>query len=215
MRTHFAFFAAALLVAIGCSGPASTGDSDADTDASTDDGGNDDAPATNDAATQDAGVLDSSDGFGAARTACLNEINKLRATQNHAAYALWTGDAIDQCVDEQATNDETDNSPHEAWLQHKYPLCNGNGQDECEGYGVTPTAIVKCLDAMWAEKDQPNCSGCPACSGAYNPNCPNCDFYGQNGPECGHYVNMSADYFAKVACGFSAKGKWAVQNFSQ
>jgi len=59
------------------------------------------------------------------------------------------------------------------------------------------------------------CSGCPACQAKFTQNCPNCDFYGQNGPECGHYVNMSADYFAKVACGFSSLGGWAVQNFSQ
>src|SRR5262249_17476211 len=146
---------------------------------------------------QDSGMMmqvDSGDGFGAARTACINEINKLRATENHKPYALWTGAAIDMCVDQQATNDEMNKSAHQAWLQNKYPICNGNGQDECLGYGVTPQAIVKCLDSMWAEKNQPNCAGCPACSGKYSPNCPNCDFYGKMGPECGHYVNMSADW---------------------
>jgi hypothetical protein len=159
--------------------------------------------------------VDSGDGFGAARTACINEINKLRATENKAPYALWTSPAIDMCVDQQATNDEQNKSAHQAWIQGKYPTCNGNGQDECLGYGVTPQGIVKCLDAMWAEKNQSNCSGCPACAGAYNPNCPNCDFYGQKGPECGHYVNMSATWLKKAACGFSALGGWAVQNFSQ
>jgi hypothetical protein len=159
--------------------------------------------------------IDSGDGFGAARTACLNEINKLRATEGHAAYALWSGSAIDTCVDEQATYDETNKSAHDAWLNNKYPTCNGNGQDECLGYGVTATGVVKCLDSMWAEKNQPNCAGCPACQAKFTQNCPNCDFYGQNGPECGHYVNMSADYLAKVDCGFSALGGWAVQNFSQ
>jgi hypothetical protein len=162
----------------------------------------------------DTGVIDSGDGFGAARTACINEINKLRATENHKPYALWTSSSIDQCVDNQATNDEMYMSPHQAWIQGKYPACNGNGQNECLGYGVTPQGIVKCLDAMWAEKNQPNCAGCPLCTKQYNPNCPNCDFYGKNGPECGHYVNMSADYFTKVACGFSKLGGWAVQNFS-
>ncbi|HEY1956454.1 MAG TPA: hypothetical protein VGH28_12605 [Polyangiaceae bacterium] len=206
--------AGAVLLA-ACSGSPGTGDDDSGpADASSIDSGSNDTGAKNEAGPSDAAPIESGDGFGAARTACLNEINKLRATQGHAPYALWTGDAIDQCVDEQATNDETDDSPHEAWLAGKYPTCNGNGQDECLGYGVSASAVVKCLDSMWAEKDQPNCAGCPACSGAYDPNCTNCDFYGQSGQECGHYVNMSADYFAKVACGFSALGGWATQNFS-
>jgi hypothetical protein len=39
-----------------------------------------------------------------------------------------------------------------------------------------------------------------------------------NGPECGHYVNMSAPYFTMVACGFagaapSSADGWSVQNF--
>lgn len=199
----------------------STGDSGATDSTTTDDGANDDGATTTDSAVKDAGatdtgVVDSGDGFGASRTACINEINKLRATENHAAYTLWTGTAIDTCVDEQATNDQTANSPHQAWLQGKYPTCNGNGQDECLGYGTSPSAVVACLDSMWAEKNQSNCSGCPACTKKYSPNCPNCDFYGQNGPECGHYVNMSADYFTEAACGFSTlggQGGWAVQNF--
>lgn len=164
---------------------------------------------------KDTGPADtgSSDPYAAARTACINEINKLRATENKPAYAYWQG--VDMCLDQQATNDEQNKSAHQAWIQGKYPTCNGNGQDECLGYGVTPQAVVKCLDAMWNEKYQQNCSGCPACAGSYNPNCPNCDFYGKNGPECGHYVNMSATWLKKAACGFSNLGGWAVQNFSQ
>lgn len=164
---------------------------------------------------QDTGVQDTgvNDPYAAARTACINEINKLRATEGHAAYAYWQG--MDMCADQQATNDEQNKSPHQAWLQNKYPTCNGNGQDECLGYGVTPKAVVQCLDAMWAEKYQSNCTGCPLCTKQYSPNCPNCDFYGQKGPECGHYVNMSADWMHKAVCGFSSLGGWAVQNFSQ
>lgn len=181
-------------------------------DSSPTDGGKDkDTGTVNDTGTG----LDSGDGFGAARAACIQKINQLRASEGHQAYALWTSPTIDQCVDDQATNDEKYSSPHQAWLQNKYPTCNGNGQNECLGYGVTPAAVVSCLQAMWNEKNQSNCSGCPACSGSYNPNCPNCDFYGQNGPECGHYVNMSADWMHKAACGFSRLGGWAVQNFSQ
>jgi hypothetical protein len=192
------------------------GDDDAETLDASDDTSVDDT-GSSDVVTQPetSPPIDSGDGFGAARTACLNEINKLRATEGHAPYALWGGSAIDTCVDEQATYDEQNNSPHGAWLGQKYPTCNGNGQDECLGYGVTAAGVVKCLDAMWAEKNQTNCAGCPACQAQFTQNCPNCDFYGQSGPECGHYVNMSADYFGKVACGFSTLGGWAVQNFSQ
>ncbi|HEX7601197.1 MAG TPA: hypothetical protein VF316_06305 [Polyangiaceae bacterium] len=221
----------------GSSGPDGWGDAASADDGSTDDGGStsDDSAVANDSGTKpdsstisDSGVADtgivanSGDGFGAARTACVNEINKLRATQGHAAYQLWETSAIDTCVDQQATYDETANSAHDAWINKKYPTCNGNAQDECLGYGTTPSAVVACLDSMWAEKNQPNCANCAACNGTtLNQNImnclstPTCDFYGNYGSECGHYVNMSADYFTQVACGFSTlpKGSWATQNF--
>jgi len=206
------------VVCAACATSGSSGDDDAETPDASDDVTVLDDTSTSDVVTQpdvSQPPVDSGDGFGAARTACLNEINKLRATEGHAPYALWTGSAIDTCVDQQATYDEQNNSAHAAWLGNKYPICNGNAQDECLGYGVTASGVIKCLDAMWAEKNQPNCAGCPACQAQFTQNCPNCDFYGQNGPECGHYVNMSADYLKKVDCGFSALGGWAVQNFSQ
>src|SRR5437763_12094406 len=42
---------------------------------------------------QDTGVKDTgvSDPLAASRTACINEINKLRATEGHAPYAYWHG----------------------------------------------------------------------------------------------------------------------------
>ncbi len=175
--------------------------------------------------TQDSGGItaNSTDGFGAARTACINEINKLRATENHAAYSLWETSAIDTCVDEQATYDQKANSAHDAWMNNKYPTCNGNAQDECLGYGNSPSEVVACLDAMWDERLQPNCAGCAKCNASTLTqsvldcmNTPTCDFYGNYGSECGHYINMSADYFTMAACGFSTTGTsqdWAVQNF--
>jgi hypothetical protein len=100
---------------------------------------------------------------------------------------------------------------HGAWISGKY-MCNGHGQNECPGWGAGK--ITDCLDTMWAEKDQAGCSGCDACAGAYDPNCPNCDFYGtKSGNVCGHYVNMSAKYVTKVACGFSDTGGWDAINF--
>jgi hypothetical protein len=230
---------------VACSGNGGFGDDDASSDPDSslpqDDGGGTDAATTKDTGTdatskdsgttkdagttQDSGIIqaDSGDGFSAARTACINEINKLRATESHKAYALWETTAIDQCVDSQATNDQTKNSAHYSWLNNVYPTCNGNAQDECLGYGNTVSGIVACLDDMWDERLQTNCAGCAACNGPNLTqaiiNCQStstCDFYGNYGSECGHYLNMSADYFTESACGFSTKGTskdWAVQNF--
>jgi len=235
---------------VGCSGNANFGDDDGSTpndDGSTsnDDGGSSDNDATstsNDAGTttkdsgtttqdsstpQDSGGItaDSSDGFGAARTACINEINKLRTQYGHTAYQLWETAAVDQCVDTQATDDQAANSAHKTWIANENnpnEVCEGNAQDECLGYGDSPADIVACLDSMWNERNQSNCTGCDACNSTQLTqqviNCQNtktCDFYGNYGGECGHYVNMSANYFSMAACGFSTANsqQWAVQNF--
>ncbi len=167
--------------------------------------------------TADAGVppatVTSSDGFSASRTACINEINRLRATQSLPPYTLVNTPAVDTCVDEQATYDEAKNSAHDAWMNNIYPTCNGNAQDECPDWGTDPTSVVGCLDAMWAEQDNANCKGCVGCT-AFGGACPGCDYYGMMGPECGHYVNMSATYFSVTSCGFATGGgTWSVQNF--
>ncbi|HEY1956127.1 MAG TPA: hypothetical protein VGH28_10945 [Polyangiaceae bacterium] len=189
-------------------------------------GGTTDSGGTKDAGTpQDSGgiVADSGDGFGAVRTACINEINKLRQQFGHKAYSLWETGPIDTCVDEQATYDQNAGIAHDAWQHNKYPTCNGNAQDECEGYGNTVQGITQCMDDMWNERNQPNCASCDSCNSTQLTqqviNCEStktCDFYGNYGSECGHYLNMSADYFAEAACGFSTVGSkqdWAVQNF--
>jgi hypothetical protein len=146
------------------------------------------------------------DPYEAARIACVDKINELRATQGKAPYARWV--EAEGCSDQQATSDESSGNAHGAFGQ-----CGENGQNECTGGGVD--GMAGCLDSMWAEKDQADCGGCDACADSYNPNCANCDFFGdQNGQVCGHYVNMSANYFTKAACGFSSLGGWAVINFS-
>lgn len=145
------------------------------------------------------------DPYAAARTACIDKINELRATKGLPAYAQWT--TGETCADQQATSDEQSNDAHGA-----FGMCGESGQNECLGAGVA--GIESCLESMWAEKDQPGCAGCDACNDAYDPNCPNCDFYGsQTGDVCGHYVNMSALYFGEAACGFSSLGGWDVINF--
>jgi hypothetical protein len=159
-------------------------------------------------------MVTSDDGFSAARTACFNEINRLRATQSLPPYALVNTDSVNTCVDGQATSDEASGVAHQAW-ESGADSCDGNGQDECEGYGNDTAGIVSCMDDMWNEKNNADCAGCVGCQ---NENgCANCNFSGTGGqPECGHYVNMSAVWFTSVACGFAAApGTWAAQNFFQ
>jgi hypothetical protein len=174
------------------------------------------------------GTVTSSDGFGVPRTACINTINALRAMQSLEPYTLINTDAIDTCLDQQATNDESLNSPHYSFINDTYPACGYppfNAQDECEGYGsevggpgsgphgTNGTGITGCLYDMWAEQYNSNCVGCVGCT-AFGGACPDCDYSGTMGPECGHYVNMSASYFTMAACGFATSpGTWATQNF--
>jgi hypothetical protein len=173
----------------------------------------------------DTGPVTSGDGFGASRTACINKINALRAANTAVAlqpYTLQDTDMLDQCVDTQASTDESMNVPHYA-ANNKMPWCpwgssNAFGQNECaQGYGTTPAAIEQCIQDMWDESLKPNCTGCVGCT-QFGGACPNCDYYGNMGYECGHYVNLSAPYFTMVACGFagmapSSPDGWSVQNF--
>lgn len=146
----------------------------------------------------------SSDPLDAARQACVDRINELRATKGLPPFVRWT--EKEACADQQATTDEQNDDPHGTFGD-----CGEGGQNECLGGG---TNIESCLDSMWGEKDQAGCAGCDACSDAYDPSCPNCDFYGSStGDVCGHYVNMSAKYFTRVACGFSSAGGWATIDF--
>ena len=147
----------------------------------------------------------SSDPLAEARQICLDEINRLRATRGLPAYAPWTDAHV--CVDGQATSDEASSSPHGT-----FGTCGESGQNECLGGGTA--GIVSCLGRMWAEREQAGCAGCDACADAYDPSCPNCDFFGTTtGDVCGHYVNMSARYFTQVACGFSSGGGWAALDY--
>jgi hypothetical protein len=142
------------------------------------------------------------------RQACIDKINALRATKGLAPYQRWT--SAEMCVDDQATHDAQVNKAHDAF-SHGTPACGGYGQNECPGWGAN--AITGCLDAMWAEKDQPGCAGCDACDTfqIFQGNCPNCVFNGAT--VCGHYVNMSSKTFTAAACGFSDVGGWAAINF--
>jgi hypothetical protein len=181
--------------------------------------GGQDSSVGADASAPDTGTVTSDDGFGASRTACINKINALRATDTAVALqplTLENTDAMNTCLDTQATNDEAMNSPHYSFINNA-PACmwgnaNGWAQDECEsGYGTDPAGIESCLQDMWNESLKPHCTGCVGCT-AFGGACSNCDYSGTMGYECGHYVNMSAPYFTSVACGFASQG-WATQDF--
>ena len=69
-----------------------------------------------------------------------------------------------------------------------------------------------CVDQQASEDAMTGTAHGAWSSGKYD--CPGCDFYGQaTGDTCGHYVNMSAKYVTRVACGFSAEGGWDAINF--
>jgi hypothetical protein len=166
-----------------------------------------------------------SDGFGASRIACINKINALRATNTAVTlqpYTLQDTSTLDTCVNTQASTDQSMNTAHYSF-NNDAPSCKwgsamGFAQNECaQGYGTTPSAIEHCIQDMWDESLKPNCSGCVGCT-AFGGACANCDYSGQLGYECGHYVNLSAPYFTMVACGFagsapSSPDGWSVQNF--
>jgi hypothetical protein len=210
MHTRFASTSLLLVLLSSCGSTAPT------TDGGTlDDAAVADAAAEVDAAGSDTGgpapdAASSTDPYAAARETCIAEINRLRATRSLPAYSRWS--SAEMCVDQQASADESSGMAHGAWRGGAFPECNGSGQNECLGGGAA--GIVGCLDSMWGEREQAGCSGCDACADAYDPSCPNCDFYGTTtGDVCGHYVNMSALYFTEAACGFSAGGGWAAINF--
>jgi hypothetical protein len=138
------------------------------------------------------------DPFEDERQLCVDTINQLRATEGLPPLDRWFD--AEQCADESATSDEETDTPHGA-----FPACGEGGQNECLGHG--PDGIVQCLNQMWGEKDEPECTGCGECH-EQQGQCADCVFNA-----CGHYVNMSALYFSRVACGFSALGGWDVQNF--
>ena len=150
----------------------------------------------------------STDPWEADRQACIDHMNALRAGKGLPPYQRWL--AAEPCVDQQATHDQSVQTPHDAF-SHGTPACGGNGQNECPGWGVG--TITGCLDQMWAEGTQPGCAGCDACDTftIFQNACPNCSFYGP--PVCGHYVNMTSTNFTQAACGFSADGTWAAINF--
>jgi hypothetical protein len=183
------------------------------------------SPDTGTNPAPDSGTVTSTDGFGAARTACINKINALRATDTAIALqplTLENTDAMNSCVDTQSNTDQSMNSAHYSFINNA-PACmwgnaNGWAQDECEdGYGTTVAGIEQCLQDMWDESLKPNCRGCVGCT-AFGGACANCDYSGSMGYECGHYVNMSAPYFTSVVCGFagaapSSSSGWSDQNF--
>ncbi len=142
----------------------------------------------------------STDPLATYRQLCVSTINSFRATKGLAALTEWT--SAETCVDGQSTADQTSNTAHSA-----FGNCNENAQDECITTNST-SQLVACLTSMWNEKNNAACTGCDACSGAPSTTCPNCTY-----STCGHYVNMSAQFYTEVACGFSSLGGWSTQDF--
>ncbi len=127
-----------------------------------------------------------SDPYDAAAQACVDDINKDRATLKLAPYTRWTDG--ESCAGQQAQMDSESGTPHSA-----FGMCGEHAQDECPGWpGPPETMIGQCLTMMWAEG-------------------PGTDFSTH-----GHFINMSSTQYTMAACGFYtlADGSvWAAQNF--
>jgi hypothetical protein len=105
------------------------------------------------------------------------------------ASVLALGSRTDQstCTDAQAGRDAASQKPHGAFGQ-----CGENAQNECPGFKGSPEAVVdRCLQMMFDEGP------------------------GQ-GPEHGHYVNMTNPNYRNLACGFHFMpdgSVWLIQNY--
>jgi len=145
----------------------------------------------------------SSDPYESQRQLCVDKINELRATKDLPPYERWREE--EPCADKQAAYDAEHNSPHSAWKGGVFDCSSARNQNECLGGSVS-----SCIPAMWGESNQDACANCDNCSGDHG--CDGCDFYGNiTGHVCGHYENLSAKGFTKVACGFG--GGWIALNF--
>jgi hypothetical protein len=81
----------------------------------------------------------------AARTTCVDEINKYRATLSLPPYAPWT--SAEPCVDGQSKKDSETGTAHSA-----FGTCGESAQNECPGWPGPPDSMIKsCLAMMWAE----------------------------------------------------------------
>jgi len=134
---------------------------------------------------------DAEDPWAEARIECVNTINEYRATEGLPPYERWVeGEA---CADDQAAYDMASGSAHDGFRDKICTDADPRAQNECPGYRSLNSVLTTCLAQMWAEGP------------------------GEPFSEHGHYINMSATKYSKVACGFAANSSgsnfWAVQNF--
>jgi Cysteine-rich secretory protein family len=120
---------------------------------------------------------------------CVHRINQLRrACQCLPPLTRWKGG--EKCANRHAKHDSK-NGIHAGFNDH---ICEPQGlaQNECPAWPSTERVIDGCLQAMWNEGP------------------------GKRFSKHGHYMNMSNDAYAQVACGFARGpdgGVWSVQNF--
>lgn len=83
------------------------------------------------------------------RIACVDTINKYRATEGLAALARW--DSAEVCADSEADTDSKANKSHSAFNR-----CGEWAQNECPGWGSVESITNGCLQMMWNEKLNPS-----------------------------------------------------------
>jgi hypothetical protein len=178
------------LLAIGCVGhPITEGGG---TPAATDNSGTSETEPTDDPTDDGTTPTDGSDtdtetsGDGSVQQACVDEINRYRATLGLYPYSRW--EEGEECADGQAQADSETGVPHSA-----FGTCGEWAQNECPGWpGPPEDLILGCLQMMWAEGP------------------------GEPFSEHGHYINMSSEEYTEVTCGFyqTPDGSWwATQDF--
>ncbi len=204
MHARTALLVCLPLVLVSCAGELGEGDGvttdGAPSDGSSSETSSDDdtgSPAEDTASTPDTGSpkpdttpppVDTapSDPVEAARSICVDEINKYRATLGLAPLTRWK--SAETCGDSQSKSDSETGKAHGA-----FGKCGESAQNECPGWPGPPDTMIKgCLKMMWAEGP------------------------GANFSTHGHYLNMSNKSFTTVACGFykTPSGSWwSVQDF--
>ncbi len=128
---------------------------------------------------------DANDAYASVRIACVQAINRYRATLGLAAYARWCGTA--SCIDQQTHQDSQQQSAHSAFGD-----CSEHAQNECPGWSTPVQAqLIACLGQMWAEG-------------------PGSDF-----SQHGHYINMTSQTYTRIECGVSVSGNtfWGAMDF--
>jgi hypothetical protein len=107
-------------------------------------GGRDSSAGNGGANTGGSTVVVDGGSVDAARQACVDRINALRASLGLGSLSRWT--ANETCADSQAKSDSETGTAHGA-----FGTCPNMAQNECQNYKSIQSTLTTCIDSMWAE----------------------------------------------------------------